>query len=400
MKKIYSIIFIQFLFLLQIHAQSNQDELCVGYYQTEIQAIRQLEHFWSTYNNLREWKSRARKIRKSIIYGTEFNSIPGRFRNNSFNPIIGEIKKFNGYSVENIAIEVAPGYLVTGNIYKPEKISDNHPAILCPHGHWNDADDYGRFREDMQKRCSSFARMGAVVFAYDMHGYGESIHSDHEHPKALKIQTWNSMRVVDYLLSLPYVDKKRVAITGASGGATQCFTLTAIDKRITVSVPVAQISAHFFGGCVCESGLPIHINKYIETSNVEIAALAAPRPMLIISDGDDWTKNTPNVEFPYIQEIYELFNVKNNCENEHYSDEKHDYGFNKRKAVYKFLSIHLALDINKIKNQQAKIDESFVTILAYNDLKVFNKILVRPDNIVIGEEEVENLFNGKLKMDN
>lgn len=400
MKKIYSIFFVAFLFLLsaQLHSQNTQDELCVGYYQTERQAVRQLEYFRSTYNDLREWKKRARKIRKGIIYGTELKSIPKKFRNNKFKAIIRGKKEFDGYSIENIAIEVIPGYLVTGNLYKPERITINHPAVLCPHGHWNAANDYGRFREDMQKRCASLACMGAVVFAYDMHGYGESIHSDHNHPKALKIQTWNSMRVVDYLLTLPYIDKNRIAITGASGGASQTFILAAIDKRIAVSVPVVQISAHFFGGCVCESGMPVHMNKFVETSNVEIAALVAPRPMLIISDGDDWTKNTPEVEFPYILGVYKLFNAHNLVENEHFADEKHDYNFSKRKAAYKFLALHLALDINKIRNRQSEIDESFITILPYKELKVFDKINRRPDYIVIGDEEVDNLFNGKLKM--
>jgi len=378
-----------------LKAQNSQDELCIGYYQSENQAISQLDYFRSTYNNLYNWKSRARKIKKGILYGTDLRSIPSKYRNNKFNPIIRGIKKFNGYTVENIAIEVAPGYLVTGNIYKPEILTSNHAAVLSPHGHWNDANDYGRFREDMQKRCASIAKMGAIVFTYDMHGYGESIHSDHDHPQALKIQTWNSIRVLDFLLTLPYVDKNRIAITGASGGATQSFILAAIDKRISVSVPVVQISAHFFGGCVCESGMPIHMNKYIETSNVEIAALAAPRPMLIISDGDDWTKNTPNIEFPYIQGVYRLYGASGKLENEHFAEGMHDYGINKRKSVYKFLALHLSLDLNNIKNAQSNIDESFVSIQKNKELRVFDKLNVRPDHIIIGEKELIDLFSGK-----
>jgi len=398
MKKINSLFFIPilFLFITQIYAQQgNLDELCVGNYQTEEQAIRQLDYFRSTYNNLKGWKKRARRIKKGILYGTEFKTIPWKFRNKNFNPIIRGKKKFNGYTVENIAIEVGPGFFVTGNLYKPEQLTGNHAAILCPHGHWNSAEDYGRFREDMQRRCASLARMGAIVFAYDMIGYGESIHCDHNHPQALKIQLWSSKRALDYLLTLEYVDKHRIGITGASGGATQTFMLTAVDKRITVSVPVVQISAHFFGGCVCESGMSVHINKYVETNNVEIASLAAPRAMLIISDGDDWTKNTPDVEFPYIKEVYRLFNASNMVENKHFALEKHDYGFNKRKEVYQFLALHLALDTNKIKNNRGNISESFVNVQPYKDLKVFDKLNTRPEHIVIGNDEVEKLLIGE-----
>ena len=84
-----------------------------------------------------------------------------------------------------------------------------------------------------------------------MIGYGESTQYEHQHPKALQIQTFRSIRVLDYLLSLDYVDKSRVAVTGASGGATQTFLLTADENRVTVSIPVVQVSAHFFGGGMC-----------------------------------------------------------------------------------------------------------------------------------------------------
>jgi len=396
MKKTYSLFIVPFLFLVltQSQAQNTQDELCIGYYQSEEKAVKQLNYFRSTYHNLSEWKKRARNIKRGIISGTQLNKIPAKYRNKNFNPIITGKKQFDGYSVENIAIETIPGYYVTGNLYKPEVISGQHPAILSPHGHWGAADDYGRFREDMQIRCASLARMGAIVFAYDMNGYGESIHCDHKHPRALQIQTWNSLRIVDYFFTLKEVDKQKIAITGASGGATQAFMLTAIDKRIAVSVPVVQISAHFFGGCVCESGMPVHINKYVETNNVEIAALAAPRPMLVISDGDDWTQNTPTVEFPYIQSVYQLFNQAYNIEYMHFRFEKHDYGISKRKVAYKFLAHHLGLDINRIEIN-GNISESFVSILPYKELKVFNKTFTRPENIVIGNDEVDKLFKAK-----
>ena len=385
-----SIFYICIMVVLFCHASfeltaQSSTMLCQGNYFTEEQGKAALENFASTYHDKQTWEKRADRIRKGIIDGAGLSRFP---KNTPLNVIRHSKREYDGYSVENVAFESMPGFFVTGNLYMPVQKLPSYASILTPHGHGTAP----RFGESVQKRSASLARMGAIVFAYDMVGIGESDQCTHKHLQALALQINNSKRALDFLLSLPGVDPKRIGVTGESGGATQTFLITALDKRVAVSVPVVMVSAHFFGGCSCESGMPIHKSEDHQTSNVEIAALAASRPMLLISDGKDWTKNTPQVEYPYIRNIYRLYGSEELVENIHLENEGHDYGFSKRKGAYKFLAKHLNLSISNITNAQGEIDESFVTVEQRPTLQVFTPQTPRPSNAVMGDDAVARLL--------
>ena len=388
------IIIVSLLILLCISVSiAQKNMLCQSYYWTEDEGYLKLQEFATQWNDKASWEERAERIKSHLIKGMKFDQMPDIKGN--FNPIINHTRKMDGYIVENIAIESFPGFYITGNLYRPIDKGGKHAAILCPHGHWNKPGNVGRFRQDMQLRCAAFARMGAVVFAYDMVGYGESKQVTHKIPIALLLQTWNSKRVLDYLISREDVDSTKIGMTGASGGGTQTFILTAIDNRITASAPVCQVSAHFFGGCVCESGVPVHKGKDFQTNNVEIAALCAPRPLLLLSDGADWTRNTPRVEYPYIKRVYKQYNAENRVSNVHFAGQRHDYGLSKRKAAYNFFSQYLDLDNGKIPFGGDGYSEDFVTVLPEDSLKVFGKKKQFPEDALIGNEAVVDYLNIK-----
>ncbi len=380
---------LMFLFYCSIiYSQVNEQNtmLCMGRYWSEDEANLMMKEFAKEWNDLESWEERAEIIRNGIITGMELDKMPDIKGN--FNPIIREARIMDGYTVENVAIESFPGFYITGNIYKPIDLNEKNAAILSPHGHLADK----RLKEDVQYRCATLARMGAIVFAYDMVGYAESKQVTHKMPIALLLQTWNSKRVLEYLLSRSDVDSERIGMTGGSGGGTQTFVLTAIDERIKVSVPVVQVSAHFFGGCVCESGMPIHKTETHQTNNVEVAALCAPRPLLLISNGLDWTRNTPRIEYPYIQKIYALYNAEHKVENVHLPAEKHDYGTSKRSVAYMFMAYNLKLNVSKVPYNNG-IQENFVTILPQDDLKVFTNETPRPSDALMGDEAIIKYLN-------
>jgi dienelactone hydrolase len=350
-----------------------------------------LDQLLASYPSLSVWETRKKELGKCFLEQLRLSPFP---RRTPLNPIYTPVRKFDGYTVENVAIETLPGVYLCGSLYRPSKGKGPFPAVLSPHGHFSSTDmnQYGRYRPEQQYRCAMLARMGAVVFSYEMFAWGESLlqvdKEVHKTGLALTMQTLNSIRVIDFLTSLSYVDQKRIGVTGESGGGTQTFLVTALDDRISVSVPVVMVSSYFFGGCPCESGLPIHSCTDMGTNNAEIAAMASPRPMLVISDGSDWTKNVPEIEFPYLQKVYGLYGMEKNVENVHLANEAHDYGVSKRMAMYDFMARNLGLNISAVKDKSGKIDESTVTIEKYDALLVFGKEGKLPLKAVKGPDAI------------
>lgn len=323
----------------------------------------------STWGTRAEWLARSAEVRAHLASVLDLPTVgaggvsPASSRG-PLRTIVHQTRRYDGYVVEDVSFESFDGTRVSGNLYRPAAGAGPFAGVLCPHGHFGATGDdpEGRFRRDMQVRCATLARMGAVVFAYDMVGWGESDVVGHDSPASLPLQTWNSIRAVDYLCSRGDVDPGRLAITGASGGGTQTFLLTALDPRIDASVPVVMVSSHFFGGCECETGLPIHSGGGVETGNVEIAAMAAPRPMLLVSCGGDWTSRTPEIEYPFARDVYGAFGAEDRVANAHFPSEGHDYGPSKRRAMYAFLAEHLSLDIGSVRAADGSVDESSVVI--------------------------------------
>jgi len=294
------------------------------------------------YKSRQEWETHKVRLRQQILSAAGLLPLPAK---TPLHPRVIRTFEYEDFSIEVVLLESLSGYYLGGNLYLPAARKGPLPAVLIPHGHWK----RGRLENlpsySVPALAINLARQGYVAFAYDMVGFNDTRQTPHSfespihalwgfHPMGL--QLWNSIRALDYVQSLPEVDGNRIAVTGASGGGSQTIFLTAVDDRIKASVPVNMVSAEMQGGDPCEEAP----NLRLETSNVEIAASAAPRPMLVVSSTHDWTRHTPVEEYPAIRKIYDLYGRAQDVENAHI-DAEHNYNHDSREAVYRFLAAHL-----------------------------------------------------------
>ena len=284
------------------------------------------------------WEQRAAFLREHILASAGLLPMPEKTPLNAM--VFGE-RQHDGYSVAKVHFESLPGFFVTGNLYRPAG-SGPFPAVLSPHGHWT----YGRLENSPlvsgPGRAINLARQGIVVFTYDMIGYNDSRQLTHtfggprEHLWGLSLaglQLWNSIRGLDFLETLPYVKRGAIGITGESGGGTQTFMLAAVDSRVATAVPVNMVSLHMQGGCLCENPPGLRL----DTTNAEIAATIAPRPLLLVSATGDWTAETLEVEYPAVRALYALVGAEDRVGAVRFTAD-HNYNKDSREAMYGWMA--------------------------------------------------------------
>ncbi len=283
------------------------------------------------------WKTRAADIRQHVLVSCGLWPMPEKTPLNAH--IFGRIER-GGYSVEKVYFQTSPGFYLAGNLYRPLGQGPGpFPGILNPHGHWSEGRMADRPSGSIAARCINFARQGMVAFSYDMVGYNDTAQVTHKFAASptnllwnislMGLQTWNSIRALDFLEALPDVDKSRLACTGESGGGTQTFMLGAIDDRLAVQAPVVMVSHSMQGGCLCENAPGLRVDY----SNMEIAAVPAPRRQILVAATGDWTKTTMTLEGPALQSIYRLFKAEDNLRFTIFNFD-HNYNKTSREAVY------------------------------------------------------------------
>lgn len=320
-----------------------------------------------------EWAKRSAEVRRQVLVSQGLWPLPTK---TPLNPIVyGRVER-PGYTVDRVILETVPGHFLCGSLFKPAKIEGKVPAVLSPHGHGKD----GRHQHNppsvvkpliekgqekfekagssiYQARCVQLARMGMIAFIYDMEGYADAkqLHHDLVHkygvrrpemetatnwgfysPQAelrfqsiMGLQTWNSIRALDFITSLPEVDTTRIGVTGESGGGTQTMLLAAVDDRVAVSVPAVMVSTAMQGGCTCENCCLLRC----EQGNIEFAGLFAPKPQALIA-ANDWTKEIMTKGLPELKELYALLGKPNDIIAFPFIQFPHNYNSVSREAMY------------------------------------------------------------------
>jgi hypothetical protein len=307
---------------------------------------------WGTISECRE---RAEAVRLRVATAAGLLPKPER---TPLNVRIFGRQAADGCTIDKVSFESRPGFLVTGNLYRPLRWRGQRPAVLCPHGHFNGGRLEHSDKASIPLRCMNLAAHGFVVFSYDMIGYNDSLQLPHPRSESgtpdfpwtrraslyginyFGLQLWNSMRAMDFLCSLPDVDTNRIGCTGASGGGTQTYFLGLMDPRVRAMAPACMLSAHFQGGCLCEEAPLLHLDGL---STLDVVAALAPRPVLLLSVTQDWTNQNPEYEFPAMRQIYAIYGAADAISNVHL-DLPHNYGRAFREHATAFFLRRLAND--------------------------------------------------------
>lgn len=320
--------------------------------------------------SLDAWNKRRQELREQVLVANGLWPMP---KATPLQPMIHGKMDLGRYTIEKVYFASMPGVYVTGNLYRPKNARGKVPGILSPHGHWADGRFFDAFvgrngaktifdqldngaeftvdaaRYPLQARCAQLASLGCVVFHYDMLGHADSKALPHREgfldaqaqlrlQSIMGVQTYNSIRALDFIASLPDVDASRIGVTGASGGGTQTFILCAVDDRPAVAFPAVMVSTGMQGGCVCENCSLLRVG----TGNVELAALFAPKP-LGMTGAHDWTLELATKGLPELKKLYSLYGAQDKVAGTVYSQFGHNYNGASGLLVYEWFNKHFKL---------------------------------------------------------
>ncbi|HMD85673.1 MAG TPA: dienelactone hydrolase family protein [Terriglobia bacterium] len=307
-----------------------------------------------------QWTREAARLRQHMLNDIAFHGWPREWvESRPRFEEVGPVENGQGYRWRKLRFEIVPGYWSTAILYEPENPGGKTPAILYVEGH----EHVGKVVEYAQKACINFAKRGIVALDPEWLGMGELARDQNAHDYGAHLDLVGSnalglfylamRRGLDYLAELPQVDPSRLGVTGLSGGGWQTIVLSALDPRVAVMVEVAG-----FGSLESNITHPVDTDEVEETPTdflagedyTDLVALRAPRPTLLIHNGEDDCCFRAMLVKPYIfddlKPFFRIFGKEQNLAfHENRDPGTHNYHLDNRLQAYRFFTEHFHLPV-------------------------------------------------------
>jgi len=320
---------------------------------------------------LMEYQQRIRRVIKSA-----FSPYP---KKTPLNPKITGMLQRNGYRIEKILFESRPSCMVSANLYVPDKISDKAPGVIAPCGH----SENGKACDLYQAFCQRLAQSGFVVLIYDPFNQGErdqyALLTEREPVrsccpahnmmgKQLELlgeffgmwRVWDGIRALDYLLTRPEVDPKRIGLTGNSGGGTLTTWLWAVEDRFTMAAPGCFVTTFLHN---LENELPADNEQYppgVIGGGLDMAdffIVQAPKPVILLGQKYDYFDRRGFLEtYEELQKIYGILKAPKKNLSYNLGPQGHGYSVHNQEAMVEFFCRHAKMKPVKVEETEV-IDE-------------------------------------------
>lgn len=305
-----------------------------------------------------EWTKKADEYREAVLRDVVYRGKAIQWRDAQTRvEWLDTIEGGPGYQIKKLRYEVLPGMWTVALLYVPEKLEGKVPVILNVNGHSGE----GKVYHPKQHRCINQAKRGMLALNVEWFGMGQLRTDGFYHYRMNQLDLCGTSglapfflmmkRGIDILLSLEHADPDRLAVTGLSGGGWQTITISSLDPRVKLSVPVAGYSSfvtrtEHLKDLGDSEQTPCDLATIVDYTHM--TAMMAPRPTLLIYNQDDnccfEAKYALQPLVDAASPVFELFGQKDNLRTHiNYDPGTHNYEQENREALYRMLGDHFYL---------------------------------------------------------
>jgi dienelactone hydrolase len=335
-----------------------------------------------------QWSASGQKLRKHILEDIIYHGWPQSWvQAPPHFEQVAVVETGKGYRLRKFRYEIVPGFTSTAILYEPEVMQGKVPAILNLIGH----EPNGNAVEYEQKRCINFAKRGMLALSLSWIGFGELAQPENAHDYTAQLDLVGTSAVgffylsmrrgLDLLASLPQADPARLGVTGLSGGGWQTLFLSSLDERVAVAVEVAGFGAQQSNLIRPEDTDEVEESPSDFTVNEDypfLVALRAPRPTLLIHNGEDDCCFRADLVKPYIYEqikpFFKLYGAEAGLGwHENRDPGTHNYQLDNREQAYRFFTQHFQLPVTPdeiVSDAEIRTSRELATGLPANNLTV------------------------------